>query len=29
MASVIRAAISRGSEYLADAAALLTRYPEG
>jgi heat shock protein HtpX len=30
MASVIRAAISRGREYLADAdAALLTRYPEG
>jgi hypothetical protein len=30
MASVIRAAISRGREFLADAdAALLTRYPEG
>jgi heat shock protein HtpX len=30
LASVIRAAISRGREYLADAdAALLTRYPEG
>jgi len=30
MASVIRSAISRGREYLADAdAALLTRYPEG
>ena len=30
IASVIRAAISRGREYLADAdAALLTRYPEG
>ena len=30
MASMIRAAISRGREYLADAdAALLTRYPEG
>jgi heat shock protein HtpX len=30
MASVIRAAISRSREYLADAdAALLTRYPEG
>src|SRR5205823_11397866 len=30
LAAVIRAAISRGREYLADAdAALLTRYPEG
>jgi heat shock protein HtpX len=30
MASIIRAAISRGREYLADAdGALLTRYPEG
>ena len=30
MASLIRAAISRGREYLADAdAALLTRFPEG
>ena len=30
VASLIRAAVSRGREYLADAdAALLTRYPEG
>lgn len=30
LAAIIRAAISRGREYLADAdAALLTRYPEG